>query len=95
MAAMDNIFSRVGPVYMVTGMKIARDASFARSSATKINAEAEIASVGVNAGAYVKQLLPESFVLAVRLSKLHYKRSIFSRKPAELRISSYNDGAVL
>lgn len=93
-AALNDDFSRLKPVYMVTGMKIVRDASFARSSGTNINAKVEIASVGVNAGADVKQLLRESFVLAVRLSKISYKRSIFSRKPAELRISSYNRGAV-
>jgi ankyrin repeat protein len=102
MAAIGGVSSRVWPVYMVTGMKIARDASCTRSSATTIDAGSEVAGVGVsasasksvNASVNVKQLLRESFILAVSLSKLDYKRSILSRKPTELRISSYTRGAL-
>ncbi|KAK6958253.1 hypothetical protein Daesc_001050 [Daldinia eschscholtzii] len=86
---------RSGPVYVVTGMKIAHDACLPDAFASRPEPESGEPSVRLNAPPRPKQDKvneppKRDFVLAVCLWKLSYKRSMFSREI--LRCEPYGYG---
>lgn len=90
-------------LYMITGMKIARGAGVSRTE-RETSAGADIlGGLGVSAGMSAVQEVTASTafgtssdcIVAVRLRRIKFRRRLLSRKPGELIVEDYTNGAFL